>query len=33
MEGVRFYIRLETVTARWPIGIGGGAEYVMPTMR
>jgi malonate-semialdehyde dehydrogenase (acetylating)/methylmalonate-semialdehyde dehydrogenase len=33
MEGVRFYTRLKTVTARWPQGIRAGAEYVMPTMR
>ena len=32
MEGVRFYTRLKTVTARWPTGIRAGAEYVMPTM-
>ena len=32
-EGVRFYTRLKTVTARWPAGIRAGAEYVMPTMR
>src|ERR1700730_14827828 len=32
-EGVRFYTRLKTVTARWPAGIRTGAEYVMPTMR
>ena len=33
IEGVRFYTRLKTVTARWPTGIRAGAEYVMPTMR
>ncbi len=33
MEGVRFYTRLKTVTARWPQGVRKGAEYVMPTMR
>jgi malonate-semialdehyde dehydrogenase (acetylating)/methylmalonate-semialdehyde dehydrogenase len=32
-EGVRFYTRLKTITARWPTGIRAGAEYVMPTMR
>jgi len=32
MEGVRFYTRLKTVTARWPTGIHGGAEFSMPTM-
>jgi hypothetical protein len=30
-EGVRFYTRLKTVTARWPTGIRAGAEFVMPT--
>ena len=32
MEGVRFYTRLKTVTARWPTGIRKGAEFSMPTM-
>jgi len=32
-DGVRFYTRLKTVTARWPTGIRGGAEFVMPTMQ
>jgi malonate-semialdehyde dehydrogenase (acetylating)/methylmalonate-semialdehyde dehydrogenase len=32
-EGVRFYTKLKTVTARWPTGIRAGAEYIMPTMR
>jgi malonate-semialdehyde dehydrogenase (acetylating) / methylmalonate-semialdehyde dehydrogenase len=32
-EGVRFYTRLKTVTARWPTGIRTGAEFVMPTMK
>ncbi|WP_037060994.1 CoA-acylating methylmalonate-semialdehyde dehydrogenase [Pseudoxanthomonas suwonensis] len=31
-DGVRFYTRLKTVTARWPEG-AAGAEFVMPTMR
>jgi malonate-semialdehyde dehydrogenase (acetylating)/methylmalonate-semialdehyde dehydrogenase len=31
-EGVHFYTRLKTVTARWPGGIRGGAEFSMPTM-
>jgi len=30
---VRFYTRLKTVTSRWPTGIHGGAEFVMPTMK
>ncbi|MFC3099863.1 CoA-acylating methylmalonate-semialdehyde dehydrogenase [Altererythrobacter lauratis] len=32
-EGFRFYTRLKTVTTRWPKGTGGGADFVMPTMR
>ena len=32
-EGVRFYTRLKTVTARWPTGIRSGADYIMPTMK
>jgi malonate-semialdehyde dehydrogenase (acetylating)/methylmalonate-semialdehyde dehydrogenase len=31
MEGVRFYTRLKTVTARWPSD-GGGTEFGMPTV-
>ena len=31
-DGVRFYTRMKTVTARWPEGIRSGAEFVMPTM-
>lgn len=27
MEGVRFYTRLKTMTARWPSGIRAGAEF------
>jgi malonate-semialdehyde dehydrogenase (acetylating)/methylmalonate-semialdehyde dehydrogenase len=27
MEGVRFYTRLKTVSARWPSGIRGGAQF------
>jgi malonate-semialdehyde dehydrogenase (acetylating)/methylmalonate-semialdehyde dehydrogenase len=33
MEGVRFYTKLKTITARWPSGKGQGAEFVMPTMK
>jgi malonate-semialdehyde dehydrogenase (acetylating)/methylmalonate-semialdehyde dehydrogenase len=33
MEGVRFYTRLKTVTSRWPTGLRGGADFVMPTIR
>ncbi|MBM3517896.1 MAG: CoA-acylating methylmalonate-semialdehyde dehydrogenase [Alphaproteobacteria bacterium] len=32
-EGVRFYTKLKTVTARWPTGIRAGAEYTMPIVR
>jgi malonate-semialdehyde dehydrogenase (acetylating)/methylmalonate-semialdehyde dehydrogenase len=32
-EGVRFYTKLKTVTARWPTGIRSGAEYTMPVAR
>jgi malonate-semialdehyde dehydrogenase (acetylating) / methylmalonate-semialdehyde dehydrogenase len=32
-EGVRFYTRLKTVTARWPAGIRSGADFIMPTMK
>ncbi len=30
-EGVRFYTRVKTVTARWPAGIRSGADFIMPT--
>jgi malonate-semialdehyde dehydrogenase (acetylating)/methylmalonate-semialdehyde dehydrogenase len=30
-EGVRFYTRIKTVTARWPTGIRAGVDTVMPT--
>ena len=32
-DGVRFYTKMKTVTARWPTGIRAGAEFAMPTMR
>jgi malonate-semialdehyde dehydrogenase (acetylating)/methylmalonate-semialdehyde dehydrogenase len=32
-DGVRFYTRLKTITARWPAGVRAGAEFVMPTMK
>jgi len=32
-EGVRFFTRLKTVTARWPRGASAGASFIMPTMR
>jgi malonate-semialdehyde dehydrogenase (acetylating)/methylmalonate-semialdehyde dehydrogenase len=32
-EGIRFYTRLKTITARWPTGIRAGADFAMPTMK
>jgi malonate-semialdehyde dehydrogenase (acetylating)/methylmalonate-semialdehyde dehydrogenase len=32
-DGIRFYTRLKTVTARWPTSTRTEAEYVMPTMK
>jgi malonate-semialdehyde dehydrogenase (acetylating) / methylmalonate-semialdehyde dehydrogenase len=32
-EGVRFFTRLKTVTARWPRGASAGASFIMPTMK
>ena len=32
-EGVKFYTKIKTVTARWPTGIRSGAEFIMPTMK
>lgn len=32
MEGVRFYTKLKTVTARWPTGIRSGVDTTMPTL-
>ncbi len=32
-EGVRFYTKLKTVTARWPTGIRAGAQFTMPTLQ
>ena len=31
-DGVRFYTRMKTITARWPTGLRAGAEFSMPTM-
>jgi malonate-semialdehyde dehydrogenase (acetylating)/methylmalonate-semialdehyde dehydrogenase len=31
-EGVRFYTRLKTITARWPAGIRKGADFHMPVL-
>ena len=33
VEGVRFYTRIKTVTARWPTEPAGGAEFTIPTHR
>jgi malonate-semialdehyde dehydrogenase (acetylating)/methylmalonate-semialdehyde dehydrogenase len=33
MEGVRFYTKLKTITARWPAGVAIGAEFEMPTVK
>jgi len=30
-DGVHFYTRLKTVTARWPQDAAGSASFVMPT--
>ncbi len=32
-EGVRFYTRIKTVTARWPTGIRRGAEFSFPSTK
>ena len=32
-EGVRFYTRIKTVTARWPTGIRAGAEFNFPSLK
>jgi malonate-semialdehyde dehydrogenase (acetylating)/methylmalonate-semialdehyde dehydrogenase len=32
-EGVRFYTRIKTVTARWPTGIRKGAEFNFPSLK
>ncbi len=31
MEGVGFYTKMKTTTARWPTGIREGAQFVIPT--
>ena len=33
MDGVRFYTKIKTVTARWPSGIRQGAEFSIPTLK
>ena len=32
-DGVRFYTRMKTITARWPTGIRSGTEFTMPVMK
>jgi malonate-semialdehyde dehydrogenase (acetylating)/methylmalonate-semialdehyde dehydrogenase len=32
-DGIRFYTRMKTITARWPTGIRAGADFAMPTMK
>jgi len=32
-DGVRFYTQLKTVTARWPKGVRGDNQFVMPVMK
>jgi malonate-semialdehyde dehydrogenase (acetylating)/methylmalonate-semialdehyde dehydrogenase len=33
MEGVKFYTKVKTITARWPEGDVGDQSFVIPTMR
>ncbi|HEX4197055.1 MAG TPA: CoA-acylating methylmalonate-semialdehyde dehydrogenase [Caulobacteraceae bacterium] len=33
MEGVRFYTKVKTVTARWPEGLSEDSAFVIPTMQ
>ncbi len=30
-EGVRFYTRIKTMTARWPTGMAAANSFIMPT--
>jgi len=32
-DGVRFYTRMKTMTARWPTGLRKGSDFSMPTMK
>ena len=32
-DAIRFYTKTKTVTARWPSGTKGGADFVIPTMK
>lgn len=31
-DGIRFYTKMKTVTARWPKGVRSGSAFTMPTM-
>ena len=33
MEGVKFYTKVKTITARWPEGMTDDSAFVIPTMR
>jgi malonate-semialdehyde dehydrogenase (acetylating)/methylmalonate-semialdehyde dehydrogenase len=33
VEGVKFYTKVKTVTARWPEGEAGDSSFVIPTMK
>ncbi|MDF2901291.1 MAG: mmsA1 [Phenylobacterium sp.] len=33
LEGVRFYTKVKTITARWPEGMSDESTFVIPTMR
>jgi malonate-semialdehyde dehydrogenase (acetylating)/methylmalonate-semialdehyde dehydrogenase len=33
LEGVRFYTKVKTITARWPEGMSDESAFVIPTMR
>ncbi len=33
MDGVRFFTKTKTVTARWPTGIRAGSDFSMPVMK
>ena len=32
MEGVRFYTKVKTITARWPEGATEDSAFIIPTM-
>jgi malonate-semialdehyde dehydrogenase (acetylating)/methylmalonate-semialdehyde dehydrogenase len=32
-DAIRFYMKTETVTSRWPSGVKEGAEFVIPPMQ